>query len=55
MDGMSCYGLGCPIYKHKPRRWMACPVMDWDVLFTNINHVDGWHVLLWIGMSYLQT
>ena len=54
---MACpvHRLGCPIYKHKPRRWMACPVMDWDVLFTNINHVDGWHVLLWIGMSCLQT
>jgi hypothetical protein len=35
----------CKQGKHKSRRWMACPVMDWDVLLTNINHVDGWDVL----------
>ena len=37
--------MGCSAYKYKSRRRVGCPVMDWDVLFTNINHVDGWNVL----------
>jgi hypothetical protein len=37
--------MGCPVYKHKSRRWMGCLAMDGDVLFTNINHIDGWDVL----------